>query len=156
MTDSGGGGDLKAGNGDRNRFIPYGPHVGSNGPPLGVYVLSAVFAILAILCGVMFFMVPRPLKPFVGVLAPVCLLFSGGTAFRINVARLVLIQVLSVGLFMEAVMIFNSLVSDLPSRSPVFPRVAMICLTVWILSYLLRRDVRAAFGAIVPPVRDNG
>jgi len=130
--------------------IHLAPRFGQSGPPIGIYVLSVVFVILACLCGAAFFVVPRPLKLFVGILLPICLLFSLGLALRINVARLVLIQVLTVGLFMEAVLIFNAMRSDMPTRLPVFPIAARISLTVWTLAYLLRRDVRSAFGAIAP------
>ena len=119
-------------------------------PPIGIYVLSVVFVLFAILCGAAFFVVPSAGKLFVGILVPICLLFSLGIALRINVARLVLIQVLTVGLCMEAVLIFNSMRADVPSRLPVFPTVARISFTVWTLAYLVRRDVRAAFGAIEP------
>jgi hypothetical protein len=122
---------------------------------MGIYVLSVVFVVLACLCGTAFFAVPRPLKLFVGILVPIWLLFSVGIALRINVVRLVLVQVLTIGLFMEAVLIFNSMRSDMPSRVPVFPTVARISLTVWTLAYLLRRDVRAAFGAIEPLACEN-
>ena len=124
-------------------------------PPIGIYVLSVVFALLAFLCGASFFVVHSSLKLFVGVLVPVCLLFSLGIALRINVARLVLIQVLAIGLSMEAILIFNSMRADVPSRLPVFPAVVRISLTVWTLAYLLRRDVRAAFVAIELPASEN-
>jgi hypothetical protein len=90
------------------------------------------------------------MKLFVGVLVPICLLFSIGMALRINVARLVLIQVLSIVLFMEALSIFNSMRADVPGRLPVIPTAARIGFTGWTIAYLLRRDVRAAFGAIEP------
>lgn len=139
-----------------NPSIHFTSHFGRSGPPMGIYVLSVVLVILACLCGAAYFGVPRPLKLFVGILVPIFLLFSFGIALRINVARLVLVQVLAVGLFMEAVLIFNSMRADMPSRVPVFPTAARISLTVWTLAYLLRRDVRAAFGAIEPPAGENG
>ena len=124
-------------------------------PPIGIYVLSAVFVLFAFLCGAAFFAVPGVGKLFVGILVPICLLFSLGIALLVNVARLVLIQLLTVGLCMEAVLIFNSMRADVPVRLPVFPTVARISFTVWALAFLLRRDVRAAFGALEPPTGRN-
>jgi hypothetical protein len=124
-------------------------------PPIGIYVLSGVLALCAIACGAAFFAVPGQLKLFVGVLVPILVLFSLGMAMRINVARLVLIQLLSVALVMEAALIFNSMRSDVPIRLPVLPAVVRISMTVWTLAYLVRRDVRAAFGAVETLASDN-
>jgi hypothetical protein len=128
------------------------PHarIGQPRPPIGIYIFAVVLVLIAILCGTAFFVVPIRMKPFIGVVAPICLLFSVGMAMRSNIARLVLIQVLTVLLFLEAILIFNSMRADVPGRLPVVPTTIRILLTAWTLAYLLRRDVRAAFGAIEP------
>ena len=121
--------------------------------PKGIFVVSAVFLAVAVLCLSIVFnktIFPR----WFGILS-LCmsLLISFGMAFRLNVIRMMLIQLLVFGLLFDAVFVFRCVTGLFDGRLPVAPTVLRIALVVWTIGYLMRRDVRAAFD---PPALPAG